>query len=67
MSCRTGLDHCHGTVVLHIDAECTDAECTDAECTDVQLLRHTLIIRCDDVEGGCGCQAERYEELGRAS
>ncbi|WP_134712344.1 hypothetical protein [Saccharomonospora xinjiangensis] len=64
MSCRTGLDHCHGTVVLHIDG---DAECTDAECTDVQLLRHTLVIRCDDLEGGCGCRAERYEELGRAS
>ncbi|EHR59239.1 hypothetical protein [Saccharomonospora cyanea] len=64
VSCRTGLDHCHGTVVLHVDG---GADCTDPGCADVQLLRHTLVIRCEDVESGCGCEGDRYGELRRAS
>ena len=62
VSCRTGLDHCHGTVLVHVDG---GVECTEPDCVDAVLLRHTLVIRCDQVEGGCDCVI--YGELGLAS
>ena len=50
--CRAGLEHCHGTVIVHslLTAECTEPDCDQPE------LAHTLRIDCDAV--GCVCAAE---------
>ncbi|MFF5986045.1 MULTISPECIES: hypothetical protein [Prauserella] len=63
--CQSGLDHCHGTLVQHVAG---GAECTDQGCTDFELVRHTLVIECESVDGGCACtEPVYYEELLRAS
>ncbi len=64
VSCRTGLDHCHGTVLVHVDG---GLECTEPDCVDAVLLRHTLVIRCAEVEGECDCLADGYGEFRLAS
>lgn len=65
-SCRSGMDHCHGTLVLHSDGE---VDCTDQGCVDTDIVRHTLVIECHSIEGGCGCAEPSFdhEELRRAS
>lgn len=65
MSCHTGADHCHGTLVRHADG---GAECTDPRCGGPDAMRHTFVIDCSDVDGGCDCDAvAAYDVLVRAS
>ena len=47
--CRAGLEHCHGTVIVHLvfGPECTEADCTQPE------LAHAYRIECDAI--GCRC------------
>jgi len=52
--CRAGLDHCHGTLIVHHDLV---VECTDAGCTALERVRHALIIDCDEILPACGCGA----------
>jgi hypothetical protein len=61
--CGLGADHCHGTLVVHIDRT---VECTDAACELADLLRHLFIVECIDVLGGC-CVAKEAAELAAAS
>ncbi|OZM70943.1 hypothetical protein CFN78_22590 [Amycolatopsis antarctica] len=63
-NCATGLDHCHGTLVTHSDGL---AECTEAGCTDTDRPRHTLVIDCEAMTGGCVCALAPLEALRRAS
>lgn len=51
-TCAENLDHCHGTLVLHVDGF---EECTEPGCTDLIELRHTLVIDCHEVHGRCEC------------
>lgn len=51
-SCASALDHCHGTLVVHADRS---VECTDADCIDLAHVRHTFVVDCGDVAGGCRC------------
>ncbi|MBN6039247.1 hypothetical protein [Amycolatopsis sp. 195334CR] len=51
-TCSAGLDHCHGTLVLHAEFL---AECTEPGCTDLGRARHLLIIDCHSLNGGCSC------------
>lgn len=50
--CRDGLDHCHGTLIVHHDLV---VECTDAACTALDEVRHALVIECGDTTPRCGC------------
>ncbi len=59
-----GLDHCHGTVMLH---ESGGVECTDPHCSDAEPARHALVVECGSIQGGCDCQATFYAELPRVS
>jgi hypothetical protein len=47
--CRGGLDHCHGTVILHALqwSECTEPDCVMPEVT------HAFVVDCDAI--GCDC------------
>ncbi len=51
--CAGGLDHCHGTLVVHLDGGF--AECSEDGCVDVGSTRHALTIDCSAVDGGCSC------------
>lgn len=65
MDCRTclsGLDHCHGTLVLH---ESGDVDCTET-CPDPDPARHRLSLDCADLDGGCDCTVDLAPELARA-
>lgn len=54
--CANSLDHCHGTLVNHPDGV---LECTDQGCRDLDRARHDLVVDCELLVGGCGCdQAE---------
>jgi hypothetical protein len=44
------LEHCHGTVIIHLERR---AECTEDDCVDPERIEHTLRIDCDAV--GCRC------------
>ena len=61
--CGLDLDHCHGTLVVHGDRT---LECTNAACELPDLLRHTFVIDCLAVSGGC-CAAGDFVELATAS
>ena len=61
--CGLGVDHCHGTLIVHTDRT---AECTDAACELADLLRHLFIADCIAVLGGC-CVANEAAELAAAS
>lgn len=50
-SCDSALDHCHGTLIVHTD---WSVECTDG-CFDSDRSRHSFIVDCFDIAGGCGC------------
>jgi hypothetical protein len=39
-SCREGLDHCHGTLLVHAGA----IECTDPACAGPVRERHELLV-----------------------
>jgi hypothetical protein len=47
--CRAGLEHCHGTVIVHVafGPECTEVDCTEPE------LAHAYRLECDAI--GCRC------------
>lgn len=60
-NCLSGLDHCHGTLVVH---ETGDVECTEV-CAGVDEARHRLSVTCADLHGGCSCLVV-VEELARA-
>jgi hypothetical protein len=49
--CRAGLEHCHGTVILHA---CFGPECTEPDCTEPELA-HVFRLDCDAI--GCTCAA----------
>jgi hypothetical protein len=48
-ACHAGLEHCHGTVIVHALrwSECTEFDCVTAEVT------HAFTVDCDAV--GCVC------------
>ncbi|WP_085674057.1 hypothetical protein [Mycobacterium szulgai] len=48
--CRAGLDHCHGTIIRHIEGR---PECTEADCVAPELFAHTFVIDCNAI--GCRC------------
>jgi len=60
-SCDAGIDHCHGTLVVHPDGGF--AECTDPGCVDGDRLRHALIVDCQALGGGCACAATSGKPL----
>ncbi|HWD03011.1 MAG TPA: hypothetical protein VG674_11220 [Amycolatopsis sp.] len=51
--CTSGIDHCHGTLVVHSDGGFAD--CTDETCEDLDRVRHTLIIDCHALDDECAC------------
>jgi hypothetical protein len=48
------IDQCAGTLVVHAEGGYV-AECTDPDCVDLDQLRHTLIVDCTALSGGCSC------------
>ena len=57
--CTTGLDHCHGTLVIHLDGT---IECTEPWCADEHGTRHLLArLTCIEVDGDCTCQPRLAE------
>lgn len=50
--CSRGMDHCHGSLVVHSDGT---AECTDITCEDVVVDTHELVLDCLQLTGGCAC------------
>ncbi|MDT8912479.1 hypothetical protein [Amycolatopsis sp. PS_44_ISF1] len=65
--CTSGIDHCHGTLIVHPDGGF--AECAEAGCTDLDRIRHGLIIDCQTLDRGCSCvlPAERPAVFQHAS
>jgi hypothetical protein len=64
---HSGLDHCQGTLVVHVEGGST-AECTDPDCVDLDQLRHYLIVDCTALSGGCVCTViDEPAVLARAS
>ncbi|MEV6431036.1 hypothetical protein [Nocardia sp. NPDC051463] len=51
-SCESAVDHCHGTLVVHL---ARIAECTDEDCFDLDHARHAFVVDCADIAGGCAC------------
>ena len=47
--CRAGLEHCHGTVIIH---ERYRSECTEDGCETPEVV-HTFRIDCEAI--GCRC------------
>jgi hypothetical protein len=65
VDCTTGLDHCHGTLVVHPGGL---VDCTEWGCTDLEPVRHTFAIDCGSLLGGCDCTTTAVvEALPRAS
>lgn len=50
--CSRGIDHCHGSLVVHDDGV---AECTEITCEDSHVDMHELVLDCWQVAGGCMC------------
>jgi hypothetical protein len=48
------IDQCEGTLVVHVEGGYA-AECTDLDCVDLDQLRHTLVVDCSALSGGCSC------------
>lgn len=48
--CRSGLAHCHGTLVLHADGT---SACDDEAACGADEAQHELWVACADL--GCGC------------
>lgn len=65
VKCAADLDHCHSTLVIHLDGR---VECTDGDCGDDDQARHLLVIDCDVVLGACDCvPGFVFEEVLQAS
>lgn len=45
-------DSCEGTLVIHTVG---DAECTEPDCVDLEYVRHSLVLECEEITGGCQC------------
>ncbi len=59
--CSAELDHCHGSLVVHVDMA---VECTEPGCVDLHVARHTLaLVRCEDVDSACTCVVVAHELL----
>ena len=58
----TGSDICHGTLVVHVVGA---PECTEPDCVDLEYVRHSLVLECENITGGCVCVGE--VEFRRAS
>jgi hypothetical protein len=59
--CTAELDHCHGSLVVHLDAA---VECTEPGCVDLDRVRHALaVLACEEVDGACTCVVELAELL----
>jgi hypothetical protein len=54
MGTNGSLDHCQGTLVVHVEGGLA-VECTDQECVELDQLRHTLVVDCTALSGGCVC------------
>ncbi len=52
--CGARTDHCHGTLVLHVD----QLECTDVGCAMPYLASHHLVVTCGEV-GCASCATAR--------
>ncbi|WP_409179919.1 hypothetical protein F9C11_25745 [Amycolatopsis sp. VS8301801F10] len=63
--CTSGIDHCHGTLVVHPDRGF--AECTDPSCADLDRVRHGLIIDCHTLDAACACTGAEKTLLRQAS
>ncbi|GAA5045313.1 hypothetical protein [Nocardia callitridis] len=50
--CDRAIDHCHGTLIVHAG---NTTECTERDCVDLDHARHTFVIDCGDLAGGCAC------------
>lgn len=51
--CSHDLDHCHGTLVVHVDG---GVDCTEPDCFDTDVVRHVLVVDCGSVlVHGCAC------------
>jgi hypothetical protein len=48
--CRDGWEHCHGTVIVHVQHR---ADCTEDGCVNPESIAHSLRIDCEAV--GCSC------------
>ncbi|MFI9505702.1 hypothetical protein [Nocardia sp. NPDC052566] len=60
-ACESAVDHCHGTLIVHLGRI---GECTESDCADLDQARHTFVVDCADIAGGCACSA-RIDELVR--
>ncbi|MCE7001405.1 hypothetical protein LWC34_00900 [Kibdelosporangium philippinense] len=54
--CSRGIDHCHGSLVVHSDGT---AECTDITCLELGIGTHELVLECAQLTGGCECAEVR--------
>ena len=61
--CQDAVDHCHGTLILHVDGE---AECTEDGC-QVDFAAHSWMGSCWDVLAGCGCGTPAAPAVDRAA
>lgn len=59
-TCATAIDHCHGTLIVHAGRV---SECTDEGCLDLDRVRHTFVVECTDVAGGCPCAQRALDRL----
>ena len=60
VNCTRGLDHCHGTLIVHT-TEFT--ECTEPMCEDLDDARHLAVVDCSAVDGGCDCVSVLDEQV----
>ena len=60
VNCTRGLDHCHGTLIVHTTEF---AECTEPTCEDLDSSRHLAIVDCSAVDGGCDCVSVLDEQV----
>ncbi|MDC8975290.1 hypothetical protein OSH39_06110 [Mycobacterium ulcerans] len=52
--CRAGLEHCHGTLIRHVEGPLSGrSECTESDCDDAELIPHTFVVDCAAI--GCTC------------
>lgn len=53
--CTAGIDHCHGTLVLHADGT---AECDEHHHCEAREDLHEWWVPCIDL--GCGCTGDEH-------
>ncbi|MFC0543659.1 hypothetical protein [Kutzneria chonburiensis] len=60
VNCTRGLDHCHGTLIVHTTEF---VECTELLCESHEETRHLAIVDCSAVDGGCDCVSVPADEI----